>query len=358
MDRIDFLGANGQGQGSVAQHIMTMGKMDPSSMRPFVDDKGRAMISVFTGGDRNDIKCYKNIPVNNATLRRDEWKQLDDALVQVSRERLTGFQDLIDNGLVYNLGNAMGTTVLESHSISDAFDAELTMDGVARSKNDRQKFSTTYLPIPIIHVDYNINMRILEASRKLGNPLDTTQAENATRKVNERLEKMLFTNTSYSFGGGVIYSYLNHPNRNLHTITAWDASGKTGAQIIADVLAMKQKAIAALHYGPYMLYVPTGYETVLDADYDATTPGTTIRERILKISGIKGIKTVDFLTANNVLLVQMTSDTVRLVQGLGISNVEWKAEGNMITQYKVMRISVPQIRSDYNDKSGIVHASV
>ena len=38
----------------------------------------------------------------------------DTVLVTVARERLGGIQDLIDNNLVYNLGNAMGTTVLVS----------------------------------------------------------------------------------------------------------------------------------------------------------------------------------------------------------------------------------------------------
>ena len=352
---IDFLG-NGQAQGAVANLIANGGMGSPETMRPFLDEKGRPWISVFTGGDKTDPKCYMTRPVANATLRRDEWKQLDDALLRISRERLTGFQDLIDKGLTYNLGNAFGTTVLEHHTQGDAFEAELSMDGVRRSQNDAENFETVYLPIPIIHVDYQINLRKLESSRKLGNPLDTTQAETATRKVNERLEKMLFTNTSYAFGGGTIYSYVNHPQRNTHTITDW--TGETGANIVAQVLAMKQKAIAANHYGPYMLYIPTEYETTLDKDYDATTPGTTIRERILKISGIDGIKTADVLADDNVILVQMTSDVVRLVRGFGITNVEWKSEGNMMTNYKVMRIDVPQIRSTQTNQSGVVHGSV
>ena len=67
------------------------------------------------------------------------------------------------------------------------------------------------------------------------------------------------------------------------------------------------------------------------------------------------VKVIDTLTAHNVLLVQMTSDVVRLVQGLGITNVEWSTEGNMITKYKVMTIQVPQVRCDYNLKSGVTH---
>ena len=112
----------------------------------------------------------------------------------------------------------------------------------------------------------------------------------AARKVNEKLEKMLFTSTSYAFGGGTIYS-LCEPSLigilsllpvNWDDVTATSSADAviTGAKILQDVIAMKQASIDALHYGPWKLYIPTAYETVLDKDYDTTTPGTTIRERI------------------------------------------------------------------------------
>lgn len=360
-ENIDFVGRNGQIQGDVAAYIASQGRMEPGSMRPYVGEDGRAYITVYKSGDPKKMSSYQAIPVGYATLRRDEWKQLDEAVLGISEIRLGGVQDLIDNNLVFTLGNAMGTTVLEYHDMSDALTADLTMDGVTRGKGDRPEYGTHYLPIPIIHSDYEINARALEASRKLGNPLDTTLAERAARKVNEKLETMLFTNTTYTFGGGSIKSYINFAHRNQVSIgTHWDDEVDStlksiGSKIIADVLSMKQASINAYHYGPWMLYIPTGYETLLDKDYDPVTPGTTIRERILKISGIKGIKVIDKLTANNVLMVQMTSDVVRLVRGMGIQNVEWQTEGKFITKYKVMTIQVPQIRSDANGRCGIVH---
>ena len=64
---------------------------------------------------------------------------------------------------------------------------------------------------------------------------------------------------------------------------------------------------------------------------------------------------VNFLPANNVLLIQMTSDVVRLIRGMGIQAVQWDTEGKFITKYKVLTIQVPQIRSDQAGKSGVVH---
>lgn len=353
--QIDFYG-QGNAQGEVAAYAASQGgRLDPGAMRPYVAKDGRCFVTVYTGGDAKDPKNYKSLQVNAGTLRRDEWKRLDEAVLDISRFRLGGIADLVSNGLTYDLGNGMETTVLEYHDSSDAMEASQTMDGVTRSNGDRPVYTYHYLPLPITHVDYEINARVLAASRKLGNPLDTMSAERAARKVNEKLEAMLFTNVTYAFGGGTIYSYLNHPDINLVTLSShWDAVGKTGDNIITDVLNMKQSSIDAYHYGPWMLYIPTAYETKLDSDYNAVTPGTTIRERIMKIDGIKGIKVIDTLTANTVLLVQMSPDVVRLVRGMGIQNVEWQTEGKFITKYKVMTIQVPQVRSDQNGASGIV----
>ena len=196
----------------------------------------------------------------------------------------------------------------------------------------------------------------------MGNPIDTLYAERAARKVAEKLEEMLFTNYTYAFGAkddrgrNTIYSLINHPDRNTVSMASdWDDSASTGATIVQDVLNAKQASINDSHFGPWVLYIPTGYETAIDADYDSTTPGTTIRERILKISGITAVKVADKLPADNVVLVQMTTDTIRLVRGLGLTNVEWQTEGPFVRHHKVMTIQIPQIRSDHDGKSGLVH---
>ncbi len=356
--QMDFI-ANGQAVGQVANMFQTNGKVDPGMLRPFVGRDGKVYVTVYTGGNPKDVKSYKTQPIMvNATLRRDEWKQLDDVLLPIAENRMAGINDLVEKNLTFNLGNALGTTVLEWHDVSDAMSASLSMDGVSRSKGDRPEYTTKYLPIPIIHSDYEINSRVLAASRSLGNALDTTSAERAARKVAEKLESMLFTDKTYSFGGGSIYSYLNFPTRGLHVLDkAWNASNVTGKEIVQDVLDMKQTSIDNFHYGPWMLYIPTAYETAIDADYADAKGDNTIRDRIMKISGITGIKTIDTLPENTVLLVQMTSDVVRLVRGMGIQNIQWQTEGQFITKFKVITIQVPQIRGDQDGKTGIVHAS-
>lgn len=352
----------GQAHGAVAAHLMSNGRLDIGSMKPFIGNNGQMYKSIYMGGDPNELTSYTNVPVANATLRRDEWKRLDTAVMKIFESRLRGAEDLISRGLTYDLGNGMGSTILESHDLGDALEAELTMDGLTRGKNDRPNFQYNYLPLPIIHADYEINTRALNASRNQGSSLDTIMAERASRKVAEKLEAMFFTNTSYAYGEldsrsrNSIYSYLNHPDRNTGSLhDSWDDSAATAANMIKDVLAMKQVLMNKFIGGPYALYIPLTYDSVIDVDYDARTPGTTIRERIEKINGIDSVRIVDTLPTDNVLLVSLQSDVVRLVRGMGIQNVQWMEEGNMITKYKVMTIQVPQIRSDQNGSCGIAH---
>lgn len=338
-------------------------KTNSGAMRPYLEDDGFAYIANFKGGDPKDENNYEMIQVNAASLRYDEWRTLDRAVVKIAEQRLVGFDDLRANGLVYNLANAMGTTVLTWEEMSDALDAVISIDPIRKGDNDTVVFDNRSIPIPIVHADYMLSERLLQQSRKIGNSLSTLNAERATRKVSEQLEDMLFGSTSsLTYGGGTIHSYLSHPDINdLPFASAgeyWNDPSKTPEQIIEDVIAMKQTLIDDLHYGPYMVYIPTGYDTVMDKDYSVSGGSSmTIMERIKKIDRIQDIKVVDRLAADTVLMVQMTSDVVDLVDGMPIQNVEWNTDGGFVRNYKVMTIQVPRVKSDFNKRSGICKLS-
>ena len=344
-------------QGFLAEYTAKYGKTDPGLMRPYIGKDGNAYVIVHKGGKRDDPKNYHSVPVQNAALRYDEWRTLDEAVVMVAEERLVGFDDLREFGLVRPLANAMGTTVLTWEEMSDAMTAHVSIDPVRRGQDDVVDFQAAHIPIPIVHSDFTLGERLLTESRNRGSGLDTLNAERATRKVTEVLEDMLFGSTAtLVYGGGTIQSYISHPDiNNVSLVIDWDGSNITPALIRADVLAMKQSAIDAKYYGPYVLYIPVAYETVLDEDYDVSGQSLkTIRQRILDIEKIQKIVIVDRLPANNVLLVTMNRNVVDLIDGMPIQNVQWNTEGGFIHNFKVMTIQVPRVKSDYNNNSGIV----
>lgn len=293
----------------------------------------------------------------NDTLLDDEWKLFDKTIVDICRQRMVGVQDLTTRGLTYNIPNGMGVTVLQYQNQSDMSAAALSMSGLTRGLNDRPDFGIGYLPLPIIHKDFQIDARTLAMSRRYNMPLDTTTAAVAAIKVSELAEDILFNGyNSFAFGGGTIYGYTDFSGAQTGTIAEhWDDSATTGADILTDVLAMKQKSINQKHFGPWIVYVPTVYETKLDEDYSLTTGVTnTIRERILKIGGIVDVKVADKMTSTKVVMVELQPQTARLVIGMQPTNLQWDTEGGMGLNFKVMAILVPQLREDQDGNCGIV----
>lgn len=352
---MDFI-MNGQGHGSVATALLNA-NMDVNALRPWIGNDGRHYTTV---NDEKGSPVATPLINATATLRKDDWKLLDTAVVKAALPRLKAVADLRAAGLTYNIPNGMAKTALETETQSDITDAIVSMDGLRESQADRPLFELSNLPLPIIHKDFNFSARQVMVSRNSGSPLDTTTAELAGRKVAEQAEKLLLgTYGSYVFGGGTIYGYTNYTNRLTKTMTAPTAVGWTPATTVGEVLAMRLQAQQAYHYGPYMLYCSLPWDTYLDNDYSSAKGDNTLRDRLKAIEGIQDVRTLDYLSTSAyvMVLVQMTPDVVREVVGMDITTVQWETKGGLQLNFKVMAILVPQVRADQNSNTGIVHGT-
>jgi uncharacterized linocin/CFP29 family protein len=349
---MDFI-LNGQATGDVASRLLAH-NMDPNCLRPYLGNDGRSYITVIQNGKPEAVPLLNT----TATLRKDDWKILDEAIVKAAKPRLRAVADIRAAGLTYTIPNGMGKTVLETETASDISDAVVSMDGLRESTSDRPHFELSNLPLPIIHKDFNYSLRQIAASRNGGSPLDTTTAELAGRKVAEMAEKLLLgVQTGITYGGGTIYGLTNYTNRQTKVMTLPTAGGWTAATTLAEVLSMKYLSQAAYHYGPWMLYCSPAWDQYMDNDYVTTAPQNTLRTRLKLIDGIQDVRTLDYLTGYTILLVQMTSDTVREVIGMDISTVQWESKGGMQVNFKVMAIMVPQVRCDQDSNCGIIHGT-
>jgi uncharacterized linocin/CFP29 family protein len=300
-----------------------------------------------TGFDVNALRT-------NATLRKDEWKEYDTAVVDVARARLIGVNDLLSRGLRYRLRNALGKTRVEWEKISDMNGAEITMSGISESQNDRVVYDLEGLPVPIIHKDFNINVRALEASRTTGEALDTTQARVASRKVAEAIETMLFSGATVLGANNPIYGYKTAPNRNTGSLPGANWATATGDQIVAGVLTMIGRLTGDNMYGPYIIYVPNDAFVHMGDDYKAASD-RTIMERVLAIPGIEAVKMSKDLVSGEVLMVQLSSDVVDMIDGMSPTTVEWESHAGFVVHFKVLAIMIPRIRNDSMLQSGIAH---
>lgn len=295
--------------------------------------------------------------VHNATLRKDEWERLDDRVNRVLRERLTVVDDLRSRGLVEPV--SVGTITRRTERLSDFSAAEISFDGDVSPKGDRPNFEADLIPVPVIAKDFRINWRQLVASREKGDPLDTTAAELAARKVRDQIQNLI-TNGLASGGptGGGIPGLLSATNRvTVNLANVWDGASGTP---VADVEAMLAAAYAVNLFGPFVLYVPKNYWATVQEDYETSGGAVinrTIMERILAFEDIEAVRPNDALPDDEVAMVQMTRDVLDLSEAQGVTTVQW-SKNPFVTYFRVMFVGGPQIKNSENDAGTDVHGIV
>ncbi len=328
-----------------------------------------------------------DVPVFNGTsLRKEEWIRLDQIVLRAARYRLRAWSDLMAANS-YGGFNGMATTVLEHETMTDPGEAIVDMDGLTMGRTDAPTYQLEGIPLPITHSDFWFSSRVLATSRNRGTPLDTTMGEAATRRVAEMIEKTTIgTNTGITYGGkntassygrtSKVYGYTNFTNRLTYTSIP-TPDGTNAAAVVTAVLAMRTLLYNNKFFGPFMLYHSNDWDRWLDADYilvGGNVATQTLRQRLEGIEGISGVRRLDFmfgtaptyqneasrydnLNPYTMVLVQMTPDVARAINGQDITTIQWESQGGMRLNFKVMAIQVPQLRADNYGNAGICHGT-
>ena len=300
-------------------------------------------------------------------LPENAQKMIDDAVVRVGLDRLVIVADLLAEGLVFDLGQDFwGVTQLQWDEMSETGGAHRTMDPLARGENQIVDRRPRIIPIYLTWDDFELGIRTIAASQRGGAPIDITQVEQATRRVNEAIEDAMINGIPNPVFGSSVPGLLNAPNVNAFTYetsTAWDAAGKTGQEIVDDVLGMIALARTDRRFGPYNLYVNTTYGNALNKNFSdgVTTFDITIRQRLERImAGERALRVreADLLPANRTVLVQMTSDVVDVVVGQQPTVVSWDHPSGWSSNFVSLACVVPRVKTSYEDQSGIVTGNV
>lgn len=352
---------------------------DPSikSESPLTDIVMRALVE--TGGWSIDAMRAPGFRAMNsveqefralAPLQDKAQVVIDRAVVMVGLQRLTFVADLLAAGLTYNLTDPLSVTQLEWNSMSKVGAAQRTMSPSARGENKMPIVLPTRLPVYLTTDGFEIDIRTLKMSQRVGTPLDTNLVTQCTRAVNEAIEDAALNGATTLDGQPLIdagYSapgLLNAPNAATQTLTAaaW-TTAPVGATVFAEVMAMIGKLQANKKFGPYRLYVGTQMGNALDADWAVTnSQGLTIRQRLLQIASLEAIRVADLMPSGNgaspsignkAALVQMTSDVMDVVVGQPPTAIPWTSLDGFTIHNLVMAIMIPRVRSDYNGASGI-----
>jgi hypothetical protein len=383
---------NGQGHGPLGEALQTC-RWEPGLMRPFFNEHGQRAVTINTGyeigQDGKKRAKYESRPIgemiangiispvfNATTLRKEEWIELDRVVLRAARDRLRAWSDLA-RANSYGGFNAMGKMVLEHETASDPGLAVQDMDGIAEAQNDGQRFQLEGTPLPITHSGFWVSQRRLLMSRSSGMPIDTSMGEACGRRVAELVERttigtvtgLAYGGTGALSGGGAysrtsqVHGYLTFPERLQYT-SVTTPTGTNPQDTVDDILAMRDLLYAAKYYGPYIIYHSTDWDRYLDNDYvfssgtGVAAPNKTLRTRLREIDGIQDVRRLDFLTAADdpftLIMVQMTSDVARAIDGMPITTVQWESQGGARVDFRVMCIQVPQLRADFYGNTGIL----
>lgn len=292
----------------------------------------------------------------NALLRRYEWEEIDAAVIRIAKTALNGVQDLIDNGLVRRLGG-LGTLTSSQEQLGDMTPANVSMDGETAGEEDSVPYSPLVWPVPIIHKDFRINIRTLEASRRLGDSLDTSSVEVATRRVLEAAEAMLFNGVGLpNVGGYQGQGYTNKTQRISDTAGGFGGGDfGTWGNGYKTIAGMLNRLAGRGYNGPFGVYVSrTQYGQLVGVNEFGVSEIATILQGIPLL---RFVKPGDMLADGVVVAVSLNSDVVDLAIAQDLTVVQWESRGGMVDHFKVMWTGTPRVKHDAAENCGVATAT-
>jgi hypothetical protein len=230
------------------------------------------------------------------------------------------------------------------------------MSPKSRGSNDRANVDIVNMPLPIIHKEFSFEAREIAISRNNGQPLSTVNLELGAGRVADAIESLVLgTWGTYQYGGGTLYGLTNHPNRSVGGFLNPTVGGWTPFMLYNSVIRMMQDALTANQFGPFDLYFSTGLmQYMLRMMTDQYGAGSLLKN-LKEIPNIVNVEMLDFLTGNQLLLVQRNPATASVLIGMDMKLVQWVSDGGETENFRIMAMILPLIQTDISSQCGIIH---
>jgi uncharacterized linocin/CFP29 family protein len=277
--------------------------------------------------------------VENRTLREDETRQIEEALTRVARRDLQAVADLRAAGLNVPLRN-IGVTSYEFDRVAPVGEAEQSMSILNLGERDLVTFARTAIPVPVTASQFRMDARHQAAGTSIGEPVSLTNVEEHTRAVAEKLEDTLVNGSDVVLGGNGLPGYTSFAARESLSFGSgpWDELTPANIQdAVRDVLNARTALRDNGFTGPYVVYVSSDFDGVLDDDYKAFSD-RTLRERLLAIEGVNAVRVLASLPDQSVLMVQLTRSVVQMPVGQDITTVTWDRMGGLAMNWAILAV--------------------
>jgi hypothetical protein len=297
----------------------------------------------------------------NASLPKQAWVGIEDAVYPAMDEVLTVVSDLRDAGLTYE--EDVLNKVTEWHKQDYQAEAVVSMDPETETGAENNvEYDLAGAPIPLIHSDFSLGFRETGTGGEIdGDDIETLNAEGAGRVVAEAMERLVLygwkpTIAGEDLGGTQdgysMYGLTNHPSTHEGTLSDWTTNPEKIREDIKDGMFRDMKDDEFRPTGDgYMVYVGEDLEDVLE-DPDAEGTGDRlIRDRIENLSGLNELKTSQFLEPDAVLAFRPTRDVVDLAVALEEQVVQWNDPFR--DYFKTVSAMTPRVKDTLRGQMGV-----
>jgi len=330
-----------------------------SFLRPYtrIDSNGRTQVKTNSKGNVF-LRNPETGLLTMSSLRKDEWEELDSTVFKAARQSQVILNDLRSKGLVKPV--PFEAVVSQWNKSSEVTAAQESLMGEGGGNRGQVDYKLSGVPVPVIFKDFNIPRRALLASRKMGSGLDFDTAFESAMAVSERREQIIIDGSTLRLGSSILYGLTNHTD--LLTDTAANYGGGdwgTAANITPTITGMINavSAITNRFSGPYHVYIARTQYNQAALSFPSSDNNSTYIDRILSIASIDKVSVADFLADGEVLIVQMTQNVIDYVEAYDVQLVEWASGDGMTSQFKIMAVGAPRIKSDYAGRIGAVLAT-
>lgn len=301
------------------------------------------------------VAAQASLVGNASPIPLDAWRRIDSRAAAIQRDVLTVFNRL---SAADQTPMGVGDLVNFYPQTSDSGEVHVSMDGRSEGNADQANVKYNGTPVPVFDSYARFGWRQMEVMRKGGGVIDTTTIANHQRKVAEKMEDMALNGLGgIVVNGNTIYGLRNFPQRSTatHGLTL---TSSTGAQWLAAFKSMLETLIGDNAFGKVTVFL--NYGDWLSASINEFVAGypKTILQRLQEIQQIAEIIPASKCTANEIIGIANigTGEWGTILQAMPMVTRP-KARANMEDDYVfgVLAMAAPQLKSDYDGRSQIVH---
>lgn len=304
----------------------------------------------------------RNVSANSQILDFEEHEEREEDVLQEVRTNLTMMESVMSAGFTRSTSLAR-TEYIKQRTNEWSNTGEISMDGRAESTPDERVKERFGVPIPIVHVDYEIPARRQQQSMNFGESIEDEQAEEAGRILRETEENLFLD----GWGPTVPDSQGNNLDlfgvRDSTVSITGTASGDWGTP--SNVLDTIDKILNAfetqttgndrgpdpVEQGMWLWYHPNQRSDLRAAD-PRGDGNMSLMQRIERDYPYIEMQAAGELADGELVATVQDPRFLRILTAQAPTNMSEEVEMGLATKYKVLASRIPFFQKTYSDIKG------